>query len=41
MVRLSLWLCNVAPKSLFATFDGEFSGRSQSYAGRGEIKVSW
>jgi outer membrane autotransporter protein len=27
--------------SLFANFDGEFSGRSQSYAGRGGIKVSW
>ena len=26
---------------LYAYFDGEFSGYSQSYAGNGGIKVSW
>jgi T5SS/PEP-CTERM-associated repeat protein/autotransporter-associated beta strand protein len=27
--------------SLFASFDGEFSDRSQSYAGKGGFKVNW
>ena len=26
---------------LFASFDGEFSSRSQSYAGKGGAKVTW
>jgi autotransporter-associated beta strand protein len=26
---------------LFASFDGEFSSRSQSYAGRGGLKIAW
>ena len=26
---------------LFASFDGEFSGRSQSYAGKAGAKMSW
>jgi autotransporter-associated beta strand protein len=26
---------------LFASFDGEFSGRSQSYAGKGGLRVAW
>jgi outer membrane autotransporter protein len=27
--------------ALFASFDGEFSGRGQMYAGRGGLKVTW
>ena len=30
-----------ARTSLFASFDGEFSDRSQSYAGKGGLKVNW
>jgi outer membrane autotransporter protein len=26
---------------LFASFDGEFSNRSQSYAGKGGVRVAW
>ena len=26
---------------LFASFDGEFSSRSQSYAGKGGARISW
>ena len=26
---------------LFASFDGEFSDRSQSYAGKGGLRVAW
>jgi uncharacterized protein with beta-barrel porin domain len=26
---------------LFASFDGEFSNRSQSYAGKGGAKIAW
>jgi subtilase-type serine protease len=26
---------------LFAYFEGEFSGHSQSYAGNGGLKISW
>jgi outer membrane autotransporter protein len=26
---------------LFASFDGEFSDRSQSYAGKGGVRVAW
>jgi hypothetical protein len=26
---------------LFAYFEGEFSGQSQSYGGTGGIKISW
>jgi uncharacterized protein with beta-barrel porin domain len=32
----------VAPNAwVFASFDGEFSSRSQSYAGKAGAKVSW
>ena len=32
----------IAPNAwLFASFDGEFSSRSQSYAGKGGAKVTW
>jgi outer membrane autotransporter protein len=32
----------IAPKAwLFASFDGEFSSRSQSYAGKGGARVTW
>ena len=27
--------------ALFASFDGEFSDRSQSYAGKGGFKLNW
>jgi outer membrane autotransporter protein len=26
---------------LFASFDGEFSNRSQSYAGKGGVRIAW
>jgi uncharacterized protein with beta-barrel porin domain len=26
---------------LFASFDGEFSDRSQSYAGKGGVRIAW
>jgi uncharacterized protein with beta-barrel porin domain len=26
---------------LFASFDGEFADRSQSYAGKGGVRVAW
>jgi outer membrane autotransporter protein len=32
----------IAPNAwLFASFDGEFSSRSQSYAGKGGARVTW
>ncbi|MBV8418756.1 MAG: autotransporter domain-containing protein [Hyphomicrobiales bacterium] len=32
----------IGPNSwLFASFDGEFSGRGQSYAGKGGVRIAW
>jgi subtilase-type serine protease len=32
----------LGPKAwVFASFDGEFTNRSQSYAGKGGVRVAW
>ena len=40
-VRQTNRKCELSRAWLFASFDGEFSSRSQAYAGKGGLRASW